>query len=211
MFTLREPSDDNIARFLLDQSNLPFSYAEVGATRLWSDPSVAPHGFTVDHNRIQLGRGTEVFQRAIDALKHWRQFELGWVSIAPRGVKLEKGATVAVKAWACGMWSLNACRVVYVVDEAEPGAGATRVERDEAEPITRFGLAYGTLPDHVERGEERFLIEWDRKDDSVWYDILAFSQPRHPLVKLGSPVARVMQKRFARASLAAMKSAVIHP
>jgi len=208
MFILREPSDADIARFLLDQSNLPFSYADVGATRA---PSAAPHGFTVDHNRIELGRGAEIFQRASEELKRWRQVDLGWVSIAPRGVKLEKGATVAVKAWGCGMWSLNACRVVYVVDETQPGAGATPVKRDEAEPITRFGFAYGTLPDHIERGEERFLIEWDPKGDSVWYDILAFSQPRHPLVKLGSPVARVMQKRFARDSLAAMKSAVTHP
>jgi len=92
------------------------------------------------------------------------------------------------------MWSLNACRVVYVVDEAHA--------------TTRFGFAYGTLPDHIERGEERFLIEWNRTDDSVWYDILAFSQPRHPLVRLGFPVARMMQKRFARDSLAAMRSAI---
>jgi len=194
MFTLREPSDEDIRNFLLNQSKLPFSYAEVGATRLQpAANSDAPRGFTVDHNRIQLGRGAEIFQRAVEALKQWRQFELGWVSIAPRGVKVEEGALVAVKAWACGMWSLNACRVVYVVDEAEP--------------IRRFGFAYGTLPDHIERGEERFSIEWDRKDDSVWYDILAFSQPRHPLVKLGSPVARIMQKRFARDSLLVMKSA----
>jgi uncharacterized protein (UPF0548 family) len=192
MFRLSEPSDNDITAFLLHQSNLAFSYAEVGATR--RPEANAPRGFKVDHNRIQLGRGVDVFQRAVDALKKWRQFELGWVSIAPRGVKLEKGATVAVKAWAYGMWSLNACRVVYVIDENEP--------------IRRFGFAYGTLPDHIERGEERFLIEWDRNDDTVFYDILAFSQPRHPLVKLGSPVARMMQKRFARDSLRVMKSAV---
>jgi uncharacterized protein (UPF0548 family) len=190
MFTLREPSEHDVANFLSQQSNLPFTYAEVGATQ-----SRAPAGYTVDHNRIQLGNGGKVYERAVEALKQWRQFELGWVSVAPCGVKIEPGATVAVKAWACGLWSLNACRVVYVVDEAEP--------------IRSFGFAYGTLPDHIERGEERFLIEWQR-DDSVWYDILAFSQPRHPLLKLGSPIARVMQKRFARDSLVAMKAAVHH-
>lgn len=110
----------------------------------------------------------------------------------PHGVKLEKDAVVAVKARAVGTWSLSACRVVYTINEQKP--------------ITRFGFAYGTLPDHVERGEERFLIEWSPVDDSVWYDILAFSQPRHPLVKLGSAVARKLQKRFARDSLAVMKS-----
>lgn len=186
MFTLSEPSTQEIAHFLSNQENLPFSYAEVGATK-----SAAPRGYTVDHNRIELGQGAAVYERAVAALKEWRQFDLGWVTVVPRGVKLE-GATVAVKAKACGLWSLNACRVVYVIDEQEP--------------VRRFGFAYGTLSDHVERGEERFLIEWHPEDDSVWYDILAFSRPQHPFVKAGFPVARMLQKRFARESLAVMSS-----
>jgi uncharacterized protein (UPF0548 family) len=197
MFTLSEPSDEDVLKFVSSQSNVSFSYAEIGATRLeQTGHADAPRGFTVDHNRIQLGRGAEVFQRGVEALRQWRQFDLGWVTIATPGVKLEKDAVVAVKAWACGMWSLNACRVVYLIDEQGP--------------VTRFGFAYGTLPDHIERGEERFLIEWNRDDDSIWYDILAFSQPHHPLVKLGLPVARIMQKRFARDSLARMKSLTDH-
>jgi len=71
----------------------------------------------------------------------------------------------------------------------------------------RFGFAYGTLPGHIERGEERFLLEMS-DDDSVWYDILAFSQPRHLLTKIGYPFVRRMQKRFGRESAAAMVRAV---
>ena len=67
-----------------------------------------------------------------------------------------------------------------------------------------LGFADGTLPGHVETGEERFLIEWDRGENCVCYDILAFSRPRHPLVRLGYPFARLMQKRFARDSAKAM-------
>lgn len=209
MFTLTEPSDADVAKFLLRQSKLPFSYAEVGATRFNSAETAAtPKGYTADHNRVHLGRGAEVYERAVEALEQWRQFELGWVTVTPRSVAIAEGATVAVKAWACGMWSLNACRVVYVVDEMKPLADGAQAGAADAERIARFGFAYGTLPDHIERGEERFLIEWNRNDDSVYYDILAFSQPRHPLVKLGSPVARMMQKRFARDSLRVMKSAV---
>lgn len=192
MFTLTEPSAHDVAAFISRQANQSFSYVEVGATQ-----ANAPAGYTVDHNRVQLGHGAEIYQHAVKALQHWRQFDLGWVTIATKDVKIEKDAVVAVKAWACGMWTLNACRVVYVV--AEDG------------PLTRFGFAYGTLPDHIERGEERFLIEWNRNDDSVWYDILAFSQPRHPLVRLGFPVARMMQKRFARDSLSRMRSIATHP
>ena len=186
MFTFSEPTDREIAKYISSQAKLPFNYAEVGATR-----STPPSTYTVDHNRVQLGRGAEVYRRAVEGLKQWRQFELGWVELTPQGVKVEEGGVVAVKARAGGMWSLNACRVVYVIDEAQ-----------------RFGFAYGTLPDHIERGEERFLIEWQPKDDSVWYDILAFSRPRHPLVRAGFPYARRLQKRFARDSLAVMRSVV---
>jgi uncharacterized protein (UPF0548 family) len=190
MFTLAEPSSDAVARFIASQKGLPFTYADVGATRF--DPAAAPRGFTLDHNRIQLGYGIEVYDRAVHALKQWRQFGLGWVTVVPSGVKLEKDAIVAVKARACGTWSLSACRVVYLFDEQQV--------------MRRSGFAYGTLPDHVERGEERFMIEWDPADDSVWYDILAFSRPRHPIVRASFPVARMLQKRFARDSMAVMQS-----
>jgi uncharacterized protein (UPF0548 family) len=91
---------------------------------------------------------------------------------------------------AVGVWWLNACRVVYAVVETGP--------------VSRFGFAYGTLPGHVESGEERFLIEWDRGDDGVWYDILAFSRPNHLLTRLGYPLVRRAQKRFGRDSAAAV-------
>ena len=184
MFFLTEPSESTISIFIARQREQPFTYSEVGATN-----GTPPNNYTLDHNRIQLGSGERVYRRAIEALKQWRQFDLGWVKIVPEFVPLEVGAVVAVRARAFGWWSLNAARVVYLIIEDR-----------------RFGFAYGTLPDHVECGEERFTIEWDRDDDSVWYDILAFSRPRHPLVKLSFPLARMLQKRFARESLARMVS-----
>ncbi len=108
----------------------------------------------------------------------------------PEAVPIEVGEIVAVKANAFGSWSLNATRVVYVIKEE-----------------MRFGFAYGTLPDHVECGEERFTIEFN-EDESVWYDILAFSKPRHPLVRMSFPLARRLQKRFAQESLQRMVRAV---
>ena len=179
---IREPSDADVARFIASQRDLPYTYAEVGATN-----ATPPGNYNIDHNHIQLGSGETIYRRAVDALKNWRHFELGWVGIVPRGVPVEVGATVAVKARAFGTWSLSACRVVYTIDEDR-----------------RFGFAYGTLPDHVETGEERFLVEW-LPDDSVSYDILAFSRPRHPLVRLSAPLARRLQHQFARDSLTQLK------
>lgn len=185
MFLLRKPTEEDVRQFISAQHALPFSYPEVGATQ-----TEAPPGFTVDHNRIKLGDGKDTYQRAVNALRSWKHFELGWVTIVPRNTAVETGRTVAVQAKTFGFWSLSASRIVYVIDERES--------------IKRFGFAYGTLPDHVECGEERFTIEW-HEDDSVWYDIYAFSRPQHPLVKLGLPIARGLQKRFARESLNLMK------
>jgi uncharacterized protein (UPF0548 family) len=83
-----------------------------------------------------------------------------------------------------------------------------RVRRGRAGAGQRFGFAYGTLPGHAESGEERFTVEWHEADGAVWYDILAFSRPRRLLARLGYPLARRLQKRFARDSAAAMRRAV---
>jgi uncharacterized protein (UPF0548 family) len=188
MFLLRQPSEEDVRQFISSQQDLPFSYSQVGATQ-----SQPPAGYTVDHSRTRLGDGEEIYRRAVSALQSWKQFNLGWVTIVPPGKVLEAGTTVAVQAQVFGFWTLNAARIVYVIDERQS-------------QNARFGFAYGTLPDHVERGEERFTVEW-KKDDSVWYDIYAFSRPQHPLVKLGFPIARRLQKRFVKDSLASIVKA----
>jgi uncharacterized protein (UPF0548 family) len=190
MFFLKEPSREGIRRSMDSQKSLPFSYTEVGASR----EGVAPPGYVVDRYRVRLGEGQEAYVRAGDALREWRQFDLGWVRLLPSGAPLEAGVTVGVLARHYGFWSLNPARIVYLVEET----GA----------VERFGFGYGTLPGHAERGEERFGVEWNRKDGSVYYDVFAFSRPKHPLAWLGFPVARVLQRRFARDSKKAMVEAV---
>lgn len=189
MLLLRKPSPAAVRDFLAGQIGLEFTYPAVGATA-----SVPPAGYVVDHTRIKLGEGEAAFRSARAALERWDEFDLGWVEAGPRDTPIRAGAVVAVTARVLGLWWLNACRVVYVVDDAEP--------------VRRFGFAYGTLPGHAESGEERFLVEWDRADDSVWYDILAFSRPAHVLARLGYPLTRRVQKRFARGSAAAVLRAV---
>lgn len=191
MFLLSKPSAQFIKNFIASQRELPFTYSEVGATR-----TELPAGYTHDHNSVVLGTGRPVFQRAVAALRSWQQFDLGWVQIVPANVPIKIDSVVAIQARTFGVWSLSASRVVYVVNEIDA--------------VSRFGFAYGTLSDHVERGEERFLIEWDQSTDLVTYDILAFSRPQHPLVKLASLLARQLQKRFARESLLRMR-AVVNP
>jgi uncharacterized protein (UPF0548 family) len=206
MFLLRKPSEEIVAPFIVSQRELPFSYTAVGATQNTASAEQLP-GYNVDHNRIKLGAGAETYRRAVAALKSWRQFELGWVTVVPPGEPLAVGTTVAVRFRVFGLWWLNAARIVYVIDESIKRGLAGNTDGGQT-PKARFGFAYGTLPDHVERGEERFCVEW-RADDSVWYDIHAFSRPKHPLVRLGYPVARTLQKRFVRESLAVMVKTVM--
>jgi len=117
-------------------------------------------------------------------------FNVPWVRIYWPSTPLETGADVAVSVSHFGFYSLNACRIVYVIDEDKP--------------IKRFGFAYGTLAEHAETGEERFSVEWNLAKDEVWYDIFAFSRPQKKLAKLGYPLSRMLQRRFAAASMAAM-------
>ncbi len=183
---LRKPSPNVIQRFLAAQAQLEFSYAAVGATAI-----TPPPGFVVDHTRAKLGEGEPVFLAAKAALTRWEHFRLGWVEAGPSETPIQTGSCVAVVARVMGFWWLNACRIVYVVNET----GA----------VARFGFAYGTLPGHAESGEERFMVEWDRASNAVWYDILAFSRPNHPLARLGYPLTRKTQRRFARDSVRAMQ------
>jgi uncharacterized protein (UPF0548 family) len=148
----------------------------------------------VNHTRIKLGQGEEVFVKAKDALGRWEQFRLGWLEAWSPGTPIQTGEVVAVIARNLGLWWLNACRIVYVVDETGS--------------VNRYGFANGTLPDHAGTGEERFLVEWDRMSGEVWYDILAFSRPHFFLTRLGYVYMRRVQRRFGRESAAAMLRAV---
>ncbi|MDX1763854.1 MAG: DUF1990 family protein [bacterium] len=79
---------------------------------------------------------------------------------------------------------------------------------NEEDPIKKFGFAYGTLPYHGTSGEERFTVEWNRNDDSVWYDIYSFSRAKPPFVVMKQFINRILQKQFKQGSLRAMARAV---
>ena len=185
MFLFRQPTDVVIHAFLQAQARLDFTYSDSGATA-----TIVPANYVVDHTRVRLGIGEEVFLRAKISLGGWEQFDLGWLKAFPTDTPIRSREVLSVVARTFGLRSLNAARIVYVVNEPR-----------------RFGFAYGTLPGHVEKGEERFLVE-RTDDDSVWYDILAFSRPRNLLTKIGYPLVRLLQKRFGRESAAAMVRAV---
>jgi uncharacterized protein (UPF0548 family) len=188
MFFTRPPSDPQVREFLKEQRDQPFSYQQIGATR-----ESAPQGFNVDRRQIQLGNGEALFERAKASIREWKMFAMPWIQLCWPDAPIEIGSTVGVLVSHFGFWSLNAARIVYTIDEGDDPQ--------------RFGFAYGTLTGHAEIGEERFTVEF-RRDQTVWYEIYAFSRP-HGLARCAYPFSRGLQRRFARDSMSAMQRSVI--
>jgi len=195
MWRLREPTPADVDAFLVEQARLGFSYEGVGRTRTNAGQTCEPPaGYVLDRNRQRLGDGDATFAAAASALRRWQMVPAPLARVVPARPPVEAGQTLGVLVRAVGAWWLNSARIVYVIDEV---AASPR----------RFGFAYGTLPGHAERGEERFLVE-QLADGSVWYDLTAFSRPRYWGARLARPVTRMLQRRFATRSRAAMVAAV---
>lgn len=188
MFRITRPTHAEIDAFLAEAATQDYSYNDLGATQKAEPPA----GFAdSDHNRILIGKGDADWERARQAVRDWKMFDLGWCGICWPDTPIETGRTVAMMASHLGIWSLSAARIVYTIDEPN-----------------RFGFAYGTLEDHVECGEERFSVELDEMSGEVHYDLYSFSRPRHPLARLGYPYARYLQKSFVADSKLALVRAV---
>jgi uncharacterized protein (UPF0548 family) len=189
VFLLRRPNTQNIAEFLDKTASDTFSYPQIGATA-----AKVPNGYNVDHNRLKIGTGDGDFELAEKAIREWKMFDFPWVRLWPNTTPIEVGRTVAIVVEHFGFYSMNAARIVYVIDEQGD--------------VDRFGFAYGTLTEHGEIGEERFSVEYHRSTGEVWYDLFAFSRPGSLPARIGYPLSRYLQRSFASDSLNAMKRAV---
>ena len=188
---LHKPKDAEIRDFIARQSELPFSYAEVGASRSQQPPA----GYAINPYKGRLGTGEEVFNRAVAAMRSWTMYRLDWTKLCWPDTPIKEGKVVAILAKHFGFWSLNALRIVYGLEES---TGA----------YSSIGFAYGTLADHVERGEELFEVRLDRLTGDVTYRIRAASQPRALLARIGRRAARGLQTRFREASCNALRAVI---
>jgi uncharacterized protein (UPF0548 family) len=183
---VRRPSRPAIAALVDRSVDEPFSYAEVGAT---SD-AVLPAGY--DHaewSRV-LGQGDDVFASARAAVAAWCMFDIPWVELHGADRPPTVGMCVAPVAHVLGLWSVNIARVIAVIDDGD-----------------RFGFAYGTLHEHAEQGEERFLVT-RAPDGTVAYELRVFFRPQLWWARVGKPVVARQQRRFREASGDAMQRAV---
>ena len=190
MFFARRPSSQAIERILVDSRLLPLSYGEFGIV------NERPQGKRFDEQCAVIGHGSGDFERARGALLSWKHFDIGWVETFPPRAQVEVGTVVAVLIRHFGFWSLNGARIVYLV-----GGNDDR----------RFGFAYGTLTNHAESGEELFDVFVDAETQQVMYRIRAISWPQAAITYIGQPIVRILQARFRRDSVEAMRRAVRIP
>jgi len=185
---LTRPAFSTLKAFHNRSRSLSLSYPSIGLAR------ETPAGWNVDEQSGVIGSGERDFERARAALARWQQFAFEWVQLFPADAPQVPGQVVAVAARACGLWWLNGCRVVYRLDDSSDNQ--------------RCGFAYGTLANHAEVGEEIFEVSLTPGSHDVVYRIRAVSRPRALAARLGYPYTRVLQARFRRESIAAMRLAV---
>jgi uncharacterized protein (UPF0548 family) len=118
-------------------------------------------------------------------------FDLGWVRVVNETAPIESRQIIAVEVRTLGLWSVNLSQIWETIDTE-----------------TAFGFIYATTKQHVEQGEESFVLRLDSATGEVSYELEAVSRPRHILARLGFPVARFFQHRFARDSHRRMRDAV---
>jgi uncharacterized protein (UPF0548 family) len=152
------------------------TYADVGATL----DGRQPDGFHHDRYETSLGSGRETFGEAVRGLKAWEAHRVPGVRVFPSDQAIVTGATVVVTLGTPRLALAAPCRIVCVIDEPD-----------------RWGFAYGTLPGHPEQGEEAFVVSVS-PDEKVRFEIVAFSRPGDPLVRLAGPIGRAMQRRATR-------------
>jgi uncharacterized protein (UPF0548 family) len=191
MFSFVRPTPSSIHRRLEKARDLPGSYGIALNTQCGPEELHVPRGYVRDHIRTEIGHGAAAFEAAKEAFRNWQHFDLGWVRVANPEAQIVPEEILAVEVHSLGLWSLNFSRILYVIDEPD-----------------RFGFGYGTTSLHVERGEERFLLEFYPVSGVVAYDLLAVSQPANWLAWLGYPYTRSQQHRFARDSHQRMKQAL---
>src|SRR5580700_2523534 len=112
MLFFTRPTEEQIRTILASQQDRPYSYPEIGASK-----GRLPSGYKILHDRAELGCGSVQFARASEAFHQWRMFDVPGIWLCWPATPIEAGNMVAILVRHLGFWSLNVCRIVYVIDE----------------------------------------------------------------------------------------------
>mmetsp|Transcript_4551 Transcript_4551/g.8484 ORF Transcript_4551/g.8484 Transcript_4551/m.8484 type:complete len:217 (+) Transcript_4551:157-807(+) len=204
------PSRDAVDRTVREGLARGFCFPHPGQSKDFPPLSnaAAKYGYQIDHNRVKLGYGGEVYEKAKKVLNRWGHFQLGWAEVDPT-TPVETGTGVCVQAKVLFLWTRNPLSITYVDEKKKSKKQSEAVFSPEGAACkSRYTYAHGCLHGHMLAGEERFAVEWLEADNSVWYDVAAFSKPAGPLCAMSYPFVRLFQRRFGISSMKAMTSSV---
>ncbi|MCA9039228.1 MAG: DUF1990 domain-containing protein [Planctomycetaceae bacterium] len=190
MFQLTRPKTETIREWALSLEEAPFNYSE---HPLFGEREI--RGYDHSHVSVEMGEGVATFEAGQTAFREWKMFPSEMVDLVPLRDEISIGNIVTVVARGGGLWSYNACRIFEVIN-------------NDSDTESLYGFTYATLPGHVARGEERFLLRYDRTTGKVFYEIEVYSRPDHWLVKMIAPYFRFVQRKFRRLSQQAIKRAI---
>jgi uncharacterized protein (UPF0548 family) len=181
-FWLRRPNEQKLESVLAAQSKFAVAYAPSGlfkrAQTLW--------GFKETGGSVVVGHGQSVFDNATQNIKRWRVHERAGLTVTPHGAEVRESTDVILLMKLLIGYVSVSCRVVSVTQSKD-----------------QWGFTYGTLPHHVERGEELFLVAL-APGGAVTFTVRAMSRPGHFLTKVGAPVAQRIQRKATDKYLQAM-------
>lgn len=160
------------------------SYAPVGCSRPGAE---TPRGLRARTQRIRLGDGREVWERACEAVAGWAIKKQLRFRIAPDDERVELGRDYDTRYGVGVARVREPVRVVWVADEPD-----------------RRGFGYGTRAGHPITGEECFLAERDAHG-GVWLVVRTVSRvsrgrwlPLWPGIRIAQPY---FQRSYARAAV----------
>ncbi|XBH58986.1 hypothetical protein VPH35_080311 [Triticum aestivum] len=158
-----------------------------------TDRALADRGFSVNRSRVLVGSGADAFGHAKSALLSWKHLALGWAEAEP-GTPVKIGVRFCICYKEVVPWVMFPLQIAYVTDDNYDGG-----KREKGGGGGVFAFGSGTLQGHLLAGEERFSVEVDA-EERVWYEVVSFSKPAHPLSALCYPYVRLRQRHFARES-----------
>jgi uncharacterized protein (UPF0548 family) len=182
MVLIRRRNLASISRLLNQRHGVGLTYADVGATLRGTQPA----GYRSEHYETSLGRGSEVFERAVRGLQSWQAHRLHGIRVLPERTVIAADVAVVVTIGVSLLCLAAPCRIVGVIDEPD-----------------RWGFAYGTLPGHPEEGEEAFIVTRAEGGD-VRFEVVVFSRPGDRLVRLSGPIGPWLQRRGTHGYLRAL-------
>mmetsp|Transcript_33021 Transcript_33021/g.43466 ORF Transcript_33021/g.43466 Transcript_33021/m.43466 type:complete len:252 (-) Transcript_33021:401-1156(-) len=203
--SLTRQSESSVQAYLERLGSASYNFDAPGSTDIIERTnesilrSMTPKNCMLNHCRVKVGSGKTAYNRAIEALRTGENVNrLKWAELVfqNKDVSKWKGTNVATQAFSYVAWSVNPCRVVYSHwNEALPSKKGI---------YSSYG--YSTIQGHLLSGEESFQVEWDKEDDSVWYDMLSFSRGSGPLGTVIVPFVRPIQRKFFKQQIDIMKS-----